>query len=310
MLRFKLLLIILLSALFVASVALWAAASDDDEKVPLSDVPAKVLQAADKAVSGGDIKEVEKEVENGVAIYDVKKVVDDVSYEIEVTADGVVKKIEREENDNTNWNFENIPVGQIPAGWKVEATNQKGPLATWRVIKDKTAPSGEKVFAMTSPNHHFGGAFNICWTKTKDASFLDGEIEVRFKAVTGTEDQGGGVIWRAQDKDNYYIARFNPLENNFRIYYVRDGARKTLADTKIALPAGKWHTMKIVQHGNHFEGYLNGRKLLKGTDSLFTKPGGVGLWTKADAVTSFDNLKVVKRGNDEEKNDKENDDDD
>jgi len=191
---------------------------------------------------------------------------------------------------NASWNFDDVPVGKLPVGWKVDATNRKGPLATWQVIKDTTAPSGDHVLAMTSPNHKFGGTFNICWTDT--GSFLDGEIEVRFKAVKGKEDQGGGVIWRVQDKENYYIARFNPLEDNFRIYYVRDGARKTLADARIALPAGKWHTLRIVQRGIHFEGYLNGKKLLDGTDKLFTKPGGVGLWTKADAVTSFDDFTV------------------
>ena len=187
-------------------------------------------------------------------------------------------------------NFDNVPVGKLPAGWKVDATNRKGSLATWEVIKDTTAPSGDHVLGMTSPNHTFGGTFNICWTDT--VFFLDGEIQVRFKAVNGKEDQGGGVIWRVQDKENYYIARFNPLENNFRIYYVCDGARKTLADARIALPAGKWHTLKIVQHGNRFEGYLNGEKLLEGTDNLFSKAGGVGLWTKADAVTSFDDFSV------------------
>jgi len=101
------------------------------------------------------------------------------------------------------------------------------------------------------------------------------------------------VIWRVQDKENYYIVRFNPLENNFRLYYLCDGARKTLADAKIALSAGKWYTLKIVQRSNPFEGYLiNGKKLLEGTDNLFTKAGGVGLWTKADAVTSFDDFTV------------------
>ena len=196
--------------------------------------------------------------------------------------------------ENVLWNFDDVPVGKLPAGWKVEATNQKGPLATWQVIKDTTAPSRDHVLAITRPNHTFGGTFNLC--RTDSVSFLDGEIEVRFKAVEGEEDQGGGVIWRAQDSENYYISRFNPLENNFRIYYVRDGARKTLASTRIELPAGVWHTLKIVQHGSQFKGYLNGKKLLDGTDDLFTKPGGVGLWTKADAVTSFDNFTVRSAG--------------
>ena len=192
--------------------------------------------------------------------------------------------------DNASWNFDDVPVGKLPAEWNVEATNQKGPLATWRVVMDKTAPSGKHALAMIRPNHTFGGSFNICWTDA--VSFLNGEIEVRFKSVKGEEDRGGGVIWRVQDGENYYIARFNPLEDNFRIYYVRDGARKTLASVRVALPVGKWHTLKIIQHGNQFEGYLNGRKLLNGTNNLFKKPGGVGLWTKADAVTSFDDFTV------------------
>ena len=192
--------------------------------------------------------------------------------------------------DTASWNFDDVPVGKLPAGWKIAATNRKGPLATWQVVMDKTAPSGEHVLAMTRPNHTFGGCFNICWTDA--VSFLDGEIQVRFKSVKGEEDRGGGVIWRVQDNENYYIARFNPLEDNFRIYYVRDGARKTLASVKVALPVGKWHTLKIIQRGSQFEGYLNGRKLLNGANNLFTKSGGVGLWTKADAVTSFDNFSV------------------
>jgi len=189
-----------------------------------------------------------------------------------------------------SWNFDDLPAGTLPAGWKVEATNRKGPLATWNIVKDATAPSGDQVLALTRPNHTFGGTFNLCWTNA--VSFLDGEIQVRFKAVKGEEDQGGGVIWRAKDKDNYYIARFNPLEDNFRLYSVRDGARRMLADAKVALAAGAWHTLRIVQQGARFEGYLDGKKLLEGANGLFTKPGGVGLWTKADAVTTFDDLSV------------------
>ena len=89
---------------------------------------------------------------------------------------------------NASWNFDDVPVGKLAAVWKVDATNRKGPLATWQVIKDTTAPSSDHVLAMTSPNHTFGGTFNICWTDT--VSFLDGEIEVHFKAVKGEEDPG------------------------------------------------------------------------------------------------------------------------
>lgn len=187
--------------------------------------------------------------------------------------------------------FEDVKTGSLPTGWKVEATNQKGALATWQVITDTTAPSGKKVLALTKTNHSFGGTFNLCWTPA--IAFLNGEIKLKFKANTGEEDRGGGVIWRAQDRGNYYISRYNPLENNFRIYYVKDEARKILASARIKLPSGKWHELKITQHGIHISGYLNGKKLLDVDDSTFTKPGGVGLWTKADAVTSFDDFEII-----------------
>ncbi len=200
------------------------------------------------------------------------------------------EKEERGEEEKIELTFENVPVGKIPTGWKIEATNQKGPLATWQVVEDKTAPSGKKVLALTTPNHHFGGTFNLCWTD--QIKFQDGEIEVKFKANSGVEDQGGGVIWRVKDKDNYYISRYNPLENNFRIYYVKDGARRMLASARIKLPAHQWHELKIKQEGKKITGYLNGKKLLEVEDNTFPGAGGVGLWTKADAATSFDNFKI------------------
>ena len=186
--------------------------------------------------------------------------------------------------------FEDIDSGKIPANWKVEATNQRGPLATWQVVEDTTAPSGTKVLALTSPNHTFGGTFNLCWTNK--INFLNGVLTVHFKANSGEEDRGGGMIWRALDQDNYYIARYNPLENNFRVYYVKDGARRMLASARLKLPAHVWHVMKVVQQGKNISCYLNGKKYLVVEDDTFEKPGGVGLWTKADAATSFDDFQV------------------
>ncbi len=194
-------------------------------------------------------------------------------------------------------NFDDIPVGKLPSAWVADATRLRGPMETWQVIEDSTAPSGKHVLAMTKPNHSFGGTFNICWTNT--ISFLNGEISVRFKALKGRGDQGGGIMWRVRDKNNYYVARFNPLEDNFRVYSVVNGVRRTLASATVRLPSGKWHIMKIVQQGNCFEGYLNGKRFLDGKWKVLNAPGGVGVWTKADAVTSFDDFCVrppVKKG--------------
>jgi hypothetical protein len=193
-------------------------------------------------------------------------------------------------------NFDQVPIGKLPDGWKAKATNPRGgAIAGWKVAADSTAPSGKQVLTLTIPEDWHGGTFNICMTNR--ISFLDGEIGVHFKAVTGREDQGGGVIWRAKDENNYYIARFNPLEDNFRIYRVLDGSRKMLESAKISLEPGKWHSLRIVQKGNHFQGYIDGKKLLEGTDDVFSKPGGVGLWTKADAATCFDDFSVLSTGN-------------
>jgi len=115
---------------------------------------------------------------------------------------------------------------------------------------------------------------------------------VHFKAISGVEDQGGGPIWRIQDKDNYYIARANPLESNFRIYYVKDGARRILDSERVRVPSKQWHIIKIVHKGKKIKGYLNGEKLFEYEDDTFPESGGVGLWTKADAVTYLMILKL------------------
>lgn len=188
------------------------------------------------------------------------------------------------------WDFEEVPVKEIPTGWKVEATNLRGKLATWEVVSDFDNRKKTNVLGMTEANNAFGGTFNIIWTDS--VRFKDVEIEVRFKAIKGIEDQGGGLMWRVQDKNNYYIARANPLENNFRVYYVKNGERKTLDSARVKIPLKKWHTIKIVHNEDHIEGFLNGKKYLDSQNSTFKKDGGVGLWTKADAVTNFDDLKV------------------
>ncbi len=190
----------------------------------------------------------------------------------------------------STFGFDKVPVGELPAGWVVETTRQDGPPATWQVIEDSASHPGNRILALTDPPAKYGSNFNLCWLK--NTSFLDGEIQVRFKAEKGRVDQGGGLIWRVQDKDNYYIARFNPLEDNFRLYYVQNGSRRTLVDAKIALDPDTWHTLKITQHGNRIGGFLDGKKYIDGTDDHFPSAGGVGLWTKADAVTSFDDFSI------------------
>lgn len=188
--------------------------------------------------------------------------------------------------------FDKETAAKLPPGWKAEGTNQKGPVSTWQIAEADKAPSGTNILGLTSVNHDSGGTYNVCWTDT--VKFADGAIEVKVRADSGNEDQGGGPIWRVKDKNNYLIARYNPLEENFRLYYVKDGSRKQLATAKIdpAVPAGQWFTIRVEQKGNAITCFLNGKKELEATDDHVTGAGGIGVWTKADAATSFDDLKI------------------
>lgn len=174
--------------------------------------------------------------------------------------------------------------------WFVEATGQKGPLASWELVDEK-GPAGEACVALTKVNDKSEKTSNLLWdSKTL---FKNGQIEVSLKAVSGEADQGGGLVWRAKDKNNYYIARFNPLEKNLRLYEVKGGKREQLASADVEKPAGAWVALTVEQQENHIKVSLDGVVLLEADAATFGEAGGIGLWTKADAATVF-TVPVVK----------------
>jgi hypothetical protein len=185
------------------------------------------------------------------------------------------------------WNFDQVPAGQLPPGLSAQKTG-RGALPKWEVLADSTAPSPSNALAQRS-KENTGEHFSLAIIEESD--YQDLELEVKFKAVEGTEDQGGGLIWRYQDPDNYYIARANPLEDNFRIYRVVQGGRRQLASAYFKVTNGAWHTMRIVAKGDQMECFYDDEKYLDVRDPTFTR-GKIGFWTKADAVTYFDDLRV------------------
>src|SRR5262249_10493733 len=118
------------------------------------------------------------------------------------------------------------------------------------------------------------------------------DLSVKMRANTGKEDQGGGLIWRVKDENNYYICRNNPLESNFRVYKVVNGKRTQFDSADVKTEAGQWHTMRAVMGGDRIACYLDGKKLLEAKDDTFKDAGMIGFWTKADAASSFDDLAV------------------
>src|SRR5713226_6703248 len=118
----------------------------------------------------------------------------------------------------------------------------------------------------------------------------DVDVSVRFKPISGSEDASGGIVFRFSD-GRYYLVRANALENNLRLYYY-DRGRRQLASATVEPPAlGQWHTVRVVAVGDRMQGYLNGKLLLDQRDAR-VRSGQVGLWTKADSITAFDDLTV------------------
>jgi hypothetical protein len=185
--------------------------------------------------------------------------------------------------------FSKDEVGKVPAGWKVEKTG-KGEGSDWRVVPDDTAPSKSGV-ALAQVAKSPGGVFNLC--VAQDTNYKDAELSVAFKAVAGDSDQGGGFVWRYKDHDNYYVCRMNPLEDNYRVYHVVNGRRIQIGGKEgVKVPVGEWHKLRVTVKGNKMDGYLDGKKIWDVTDETFTGPGKVGLWSKADAQTHFDEFRA------------------
>ena len=128
----------------------------------------------------------------------------------------------------------------------------------------------------------------------ENTSFTAVDLIVAFKAVAGKLDRGGGPVWRYRDANNYYVARMNPLEDNFRVYKVVEGKRTQLASAEVKVRSGEWHSIRVVHTGDHIRCYLDSKPLLDARDATFSEAGKIGLWTKADAVTYFAGLRVMQ----------------
>jgi hypothetical protein len=191
------------------------------------------------------------------------------------------------ERTSETFHFVDADLGKLPTGWLAARTGE-GDGSVWRVVADKSAPGGNTL-AQTSadgPNP----SFNLC--VADDTNYTDVDLEVSLKAIAGKLDQGGGLVWRYRDANNYYVARVNPLEDNFRAYHVVDGKRTQLATADCTAAADQWHTVRVVQNGKHMQCYLNGKQLVDLEDETFKDAGKIGLWSKADAQTRFVGFKV------------------
>lgn len=183
--------------------------------------------------------------------------------------------------------FEGYKEGRIPEGFK-SSKSGKGMEGDWVVMIDETAPIPKKVLAQTSDEdleYHF--PILIC-----DGNNLsDGIVKVFFKAVSGKRDRAAGVIFRFRDQDNYYVLRANALEDNLDLFKFENGKRKKIAGADVKVSSREWHTLKVEFKDTTIKGYYDDKLLINVEDKTYNS-GKVGLWTKADSVTYFDDIIV------------------
>ena len=177
--------------------------------------------------------------------------------------------------------FDQDNPGAVPAGWCAGVTGHGAPK--WSVEADASAPSKPNVLRQS-------GSGRFPWCVKEDTAFADGHVEVKFKPISGAEDQAGGVIWRFSDGDNYYVARANALEDNVSLYYTEGGRRNTLKYVDAPVPGNTWHTLRVEFSGKRIRVIFNGVTYIELEDDHIGSMGAVGVWTKADSVTLFDDF--------------------
>jgi hypothetical protein len=178
-------------------------------------------------------------------------------------------------------NFDNLTPGSPPPGWTATKTGTGTPK--WTIEKDSTAPSPPNVLKQSGQ-----ATYPVCLKD--DTNLKDGFVEVKFKPISGKEDQAGGLIWRAKDSNNYYIARANALEDNVTIYHTINGRRTEKKRAGMKVASNQWHTLRVDFQGSHFTVAFDGKKALEWDDETFKDAGKVGVWTKADSVSLFDDF--------------------
>jgi hypothetical protein len=176
------------------------------------------------------------------------------------------------------WNFDGETAGAVPAGAEVFSGN-------WTVRAEPDAPSKPNALCQVGNAQFPAIALGT-------GVYSDLTITVRFKPISGKVDQAGGVIARVQDKDNYYILRANALETNVNLYKYAGGRRSGIKDGGVKVASGQWQELRLEVAGDSLRGFLNGQPVVEAKDSTY-KAGRIGLWTKADSVTCFDDLVVT-----------------
>lgn len=186
------------------------------------------------------------------------------------------------------WTFDADLPGRFPQGFVIGTLFDGRPAGEWKILQTDRAKSPPHVLGqlMGKGAEH---AYKTVLINGTSASDID--LRVSFLSIEGKADMGGGLIWRAADDRNYYLTRANPLEQNIRIYSVVKGVRHMLNNFDQTIDVRHWHTLRVVNRGCRIEVFYDEKRVLDLCDNTFTQ-GQVGLWTKSDAITYFDDLRL------------------
>lgn len=178
-------------------------------------------------------------------------------------------------------NFDSDVVGEPPRGWHCGSTGKGVPH--WTVEHDKSAPSAPNVLKQSSQSE-------FSWCVAEKNLIGDGTLEVKFKALSGNEDQAARLVWRWKDGGNYYVARANALENNVSLYYTMNGKRNTIKYVNAPVALGEWHTFRVDFQDEAIRVSLNDKTYIDLKSDKIAGAGKAGVWTEADSVTLFDDF--------------------
>ncbi len=205
-----------------------------------------------------------------------------------LTALAVLSLSAAAEDSIRTWNFDGDMPGSLPRDFVVGTLVDGRPAGEWKVLKTDRAKSAPQVLAQLM-GKGFEHAYKVVLIDGTTSSDLD--LQVSFLPIEGKGDMGGGLIWRAADDRNYYLTRANPLEQNIRIYRVVKGIRHLLQNFDQTIHLNQWHTLHVVNRGCQIQVLYDEKPVLDLCDQTFTS-GRIGLWTKSDAVTYFDDLRL------------------
>ena len=186
------------------------------------------------------------------------------------------------------WNFDREQTGVLPSQFSIGTLFDGRPAGDWQVQATERAKSPPHVLAqlMAKGAEH---AYKVVLSKDVIASDLN--LEVSFLPIQGNADMGGGLIWRAADDRNYYLARANPLEQNIRVYRVVKGIRHLLQNFDQTIHVKQWHTLRVTHQDCRMNIFYDDKQIFDLCDKTFHE-GMIGLWTKSDAVTYFDDFRM------------------